>query len=77
MAETKGTAREAMAEEAVLRMTEIAAFQPSVIEGYTPDPELAEVVKKLLEYLQPVVTQGTSMVLLVSVLFLPYFTKWL
>ena len=56
MAVTKGAAREAMAEEAVLRMTEIAASQPGVLEGYTPDPELAEVEKRLPGYLQPVVT---------------------
>ena len=73
------------------------ASQPSVPEGYTPDPELSEVVKQLLRYLQPVVTlmatmvspteesklrekrgrealnQGTSMVLLVSIPFLPHF----
>ena len=51
MAVTRGAAREAMAEEAVLRMTEIATSQPSVPEGYTPDPELAEVVKRLPRYL--------------------------
>ena len=31
-------------------------------EGYTPDPEVAEVVKKLLGYLQPVVTLMAIMV---------------
>ena len=51
IAATQGMAREAMAEEAVLRMTEIAASQPGVTEGYTLDPDLAEVVKRLLGYL--------------------------
>ena len=73
------------------------ASQPSVLEGYTPDSELFEVVKQLPRYLQPMVTlmatmvpptkesklqekrgrevlnQGTSMVLMVSVLFPPCF----
>ena len=99
MAVTRGAAREAMAEEAVFMMTEIAS-QLGVPEGYTPDPELTEVVKTLPRYLQPVVTlmatmvpsteesklrekrghealdQGTSMVLLVSALFLSCFAKW-
>ena len=51
MAVTHGAAREAMAEEAVLRMTEIAASQPNVREGYTLDPELMGTVKKLTRYL--------------------------
>ena len=51
MAVTRGAAREAMAEDAMLRMTKIGASQPSMTEGYTPDPDLAEVVKKLLGYL--------------------------
>ena len=38
------------------------ASQPGVLEGYTPNPELAEVVKKLPEYLQPVVTLMAIMV---------------
>ena len=66
-------------------------------EGYTPDPELSEVIKQLPGYLQPVVTlmatmvppteesklrekrgqaalsQGTNMVLLVSIHFLLCF----
>ena len=62
MAATRGAAREAMAEEAVLRMTEIAASQPGVTEGYTPNLELAEVVKKLPGYLQPMVTLMAMMV---------------
>ena len=40
----------------VQRMTEIMASQPDVPEGYIPDPELVEVVKRLPGYLQPVVT---------------------
>ena len=51
MAATRGAAREAMAEETVLRMTKMAASQPGVTEGYTPDPDFAEVVKKLPGYL--------------------------
>ena len=31
-------------------------------EGYTPDPELSEVVKQFPEYLQPVVTLIATMV---------------
>ena len=62
MAATRGAAREAMAEEVVGRMTEIMASQPDVLEGYTPDPELIEIVKRLLGYLQPVVTFMATMV---------------
>ena len=63
MVATKGAAREAQAEQVVLeRMTEIATSQPGGLEGYTPDPELAEVVKRLPEYLQPVVTLMATMV---------------
>ena len=62
MAATRGTAKEAMAEETVLRMTEIAASQPGVREGYTLDPELAETMKRLPGYLQPVVTLMATMV---------------
>ena len=43
-------------------MTEIMASQPDVPEGYTPDPELAEVVKRLPGYLPPVVTLMATMV---------------
>ena len=57
MAATRGVAREALAEQVgLLRRMEITASQPNVLEGYTPDPELAEVVKRLPRYLQPVVT---------------------
>ena len=43
---TKGVAREALAEQVgLLRRIEIMASQPSVPEGYTPDPKLSEVVK--------------------------------
>ena len=38
------------------------ASQPNVPEGYTPDLELAEVVKRLPGYLQPVVTFMVTMV---------------
>ena len=62
MAVTRGAAREAMAEEVIERMTEIMASQPDVPEGYTPDPELAEVVKRLPGYLQPMVTLMATMV---------------
>ena len=62
MAATRGVAKEAMAEEVILRMTEIMASQPDVPEGYTPDPEFTEVVKRLTEYLQPVVTLMATMV---------------
>ena len=51
MAATKGAAREAVAEEVVERMTQIVASQLDVPEGYTPDPELADVVKRLPRYL--------------------------
>ena len=51
-----------MTEEAVLRMTEIAASQPGVGEGYTPDLELMETVKRLPGYLQPMVTLMATMV---------------
>ena len=43
-------------------MTEIMASQPDELEGYTPDPELAEVVKRLAGYLQPVVTLMATMI---------------
>ena len=38
------------------------ASQPDVLEGYTQDPELSEVVKQWTEYLQPVVTLMAMMV---------------
>ena len=38
------------------------ASQPSVLEGYTPDPELFEVIKRLPGYLQLVVTLMAMMV---------------
>ena len=63
MAATRGAAREALAEQVgLLRRTKIAASQSDVLEGYTPDPELAEVVKKLPGYLQPVVTLMATLV---------------
>ena len=52
-----------MAEEVVVqRMTEIMASQPNAPEGYTLDPELVEVVKRLCEYFQLVVTLMATMV---------------
>ena len=63
MAATRGATKEALAEQVgLLRRTEIMAFQPSVPEGHTPDPELSEVVKQLLRYLQLVVTLMATMV---------------
>ena len=41
---------------------EITATQPGLEEGYTPDPEIAEAVKRLPGYLQPVVTLMGTMV---------------
>ena len=52
MAATRGAAREALAEKVeLLRRMEIMASQPSVLEGYTLDLELSEVVKQLPGYL--------------------------
>ena len=62
MAMTRRAAKEVVAEEAVLRMTEIMASQPGMMEGYKPDPELVEVVKRLPGYRQPVVTLMETMV---------------
>ena len=42
---------------------EIATTQPDVEEGYTPDADINEVVKRLPEYLQPIVTLMAIMVL--------------
>ena len=46
---------------ALERRTKIATSQPGVQEGYTPDPKVVEVVKKLSRYLQPVVTLMATM----------------
>ena len=43
-------------------MMEIATTQPGVEERYTPDPEIAEAVKRLSKYLQLVVTLMAMMV---------------
>ena len=57
MAATRGVTREGMTREALAeqvglqRRTEIMASQPGVLEGYTPDPKLSKVVKKLPGYL--------------------------
>ena len=60
---TRGTVREALAEQVgLLRRTEIMASQPGVLEGYTLDPELSEVVKQVPEYLRPAVTLMAMMV---------------
>ena len=60
---SRGAARKAQAEHMALeRRIEITTSQSGVQEGYTPDPEVAEVVKKLLGYLQPVVTLMATMV---------------
>ena len=63
MAATRGAVREALTKQVGLqRRTEIMASQLGVLEGYTLDPELSEVIKQLLEYLQPVVTLMATMV---------------
>ena len=62
MAVARGGAREALAQEVVLRRIEIAASQPGVREGYILDPKLADVVKRLPGYLQPVVALMAMMV---------------
>ena len=63
MATSRGAAREAQAEQVQLeRMTEIAATQPGVEEGYTLDVDIVEVIKRLLWYLQLVVTLMATMV---------------
>ena len=63
MAATRGVAREAQAEQVRLeRRTEIAVSQTGVWEGYMPDPEVIEVIKRLPGYLQPVVTLIATMV---------------
>ena len=51
MATTRGAARETMAQEEVLWRVEIAASQPGAGEGFKPDPDLAEVVKRMPGYL--------------------------
>ena len=43
-------------------MTEIVATQPGMEEGYTPNHEIAEAIKRLPGYLQPVVTLMAIMV---------------
>ena len=62
MEETRDATKEAMAKEVVRRMTKIMASQPKVSEGYTPDLELVEVVKRLPGYLQLVVTLMATIV---------------
>ena len=63
MVTTRSAAKEAQAKQVVLeQMTEIAASQPGVLEGYTLDPKLAVIVKRLSGYLQPVVTLMATMV---------------
>ena len=63
IAVSRGMAREAQAEYVQLkRLTEITATQLSVEEGYTPNADIVEAVKRLLGYLQPVVTLMATMV---------------
>ena len=63
MATSRGVARETQAKHVQMEMLiEIAATQPSVDEGYTPDLEIAEAVKRLLEYLQSIVILMATMV---------------
>ena len=63
MVGSKRAAKEAQAGHMQLEtLTEIAATRPGVEEGYTPDPEIVEVVKRLPGYLQPVVTLLDTMV---------------
>ena len=63
MEATRGATMEALAEQVgLLRRTKIMASQPSVLEGYTPDLELSEVIKQLPGYLQHVVTLMVKMV---------------
>ena len=63
MAASRGAAREAQAEQVVLeRRMEIAASQPGVQDGYTLDPEVVEVIKRLPGYLQPMVILMATMV---------------
>ena len=38
------------------------ASQPNVLERYTPDPELVEIIKKLPGYIQLVVTLMATLV---------------
>ena len=62
MVATRGAAREALAEQVrLLKKMKIEASQADVLEWYTPDLELAEVVKRLPKYLQPVVTLMATM----------------
>ena len=44
------------------RMIEITVTQLGMQEGYTLDPKITEVIKRLLGYLQPVVTLMATMV---------------
>ena len=44
------------------RFTEIATTQPRVVEGYTPDANIAEAIKLLPGHLQPVVTLMATLV---------------
>ena len=60
---SKGAAREAQVGYMQLeRPTEITATQPCMEEGYTPDADITEAVKRLLGYLQPMVTLMAIMV---------------
>ena len=49
MVVTRGSTKEALAKQVgLLRRTEIMAFQPSVLEGYTPYPKLSKVINSCL-----------------------------
>ena len=63
MVATRGAAGEALAEHVgLLRRKKITASQPDVLEGYIPDPELVEIIKKLPGYLQPMITLMATLV---------------
>ena len=63
MATSRGAIREAQAEHVRLeRLTENVANQPGVKEGYTPDADIVEAIKRLPRYLQLVVTLLATMV---------------
>ena len=47
----EGTIKALAKQVELLRRMKIMASQPGVLEGYTPDPELSEVVKQLPGYL--------------------------
>ena len=63
MAISRGAAREAQAGHMQLeRLNKITATKPDVEEGYTLDPKIAETIKRLPGYLQPMVILIVTMV---------------